>query len=1278
MTAALALSALIGLAMPTGETMVVSANATAATSAVRATLSESSQESPSAPPPAADTPAPDATVPETPAPVTPDTPPPGEDAPGATETPEAVAPDAADPEQAPGAYRLTWSVRNAANALQPGATVRLEGPRASGGANASWGSSRTVPDCTRAPCAATSMDQDPTPGVFVVDRLVSGSSVTLLTEAAMRQRFRITPLTAPSGNSWTSPASREIPALSSGQQHLPSPNPWASPTYDFGVLRVQQIQQSGLSCEVDNLYSMSADGQMKHVTVDPGRTSGVVANIGPKATSTGNPHFNGLAIGPSGTDVYAFNRLTSDSRVYKFDVRANSWSETRARINIGRDTMLIAGAVDPVGTYWAGGYTASNALDLWAMSDDGLRMERRGRVDLSEWASSNGNGDFSFDSEGNLYIARGLNVGTDLDIFRVDAADLAGGTGTELIPVSGRLPTVSSPFQAVSGIAYDSRGALFIGGGDSVGIVTLPATEEIPRALTLRGTRLNSSDLAACGFPPTVKLQKELPEGRAKSADQFKLEMKVAGETIGEAQTSGGASGVQPDAVGPVPVTSGAKVELSESAVGGASLAGYASSWSCVAAGEEIAAGQGSSGSVTIPEMPRGSEVLCTIRNTPVSAQKAASPESGTVVEGGSVVRYDLTLDNSAGEGPVVADYWDALSDVLDDAVFVDSAGNPTASQRPDVVTSGGITFSAAQDWDPQDKWLRMRGSIAAGDTGTLSFSVRVLPNAQDAEAREGAKDPQGYFLRNRLVRGTGGNTPPAVPKTCEPGLCTEHPVSAWTVSKDSLPTDGALLYKGGNVFYKVTAEKLNAEAPLAGLVLQDDLTHVFKSAGWAPGATPPAGALSQGLYLFNASGRSVGLDGAPNTGSAGEYSSVRDLAQPEERNIAPGGAPEDRRWILSSGEELNLPAEAVRAEMWFAVQAGESPAGIPDPGAWTAEGKTPVTGWQLVNYATGSAQQISGDFDPNACVTGTDVPNTALAPDADPAGDDDFPAQCQVRQQLSQNSFTIRKDAGGLGVAGLAGDPAWGSDTTGLWDMVGQQFEIRDSVNGKPSAYPSVQLCRTDYDPAKGWNGDWVSPAAAADASRWDFGDGESATQRAILDWNNANPGDTRPVCGTVSESGAGAQTGRWLSEGLGAGDYWLVETKAPNAQISQATLERRPVPGVQKLAEAIPFTVWPEANGPTVGGGVQGRGQLEVGHSSGSLVERCDTASAVADRPTACVDPAGYFMVVKDPAPAPLPLTGGQWLALLGAAGALVLLGSLAAIVWHRRRAAAESQVA
>ncbi|KIP52088.1 DUF7927 domain-containing protein [Leucobacter komagatae] len=782
-----------------------------------------------------------------------------------------------------------------------------------------------------------------------------------------------------------------------------------------------------LVCEADNIYSVSTTGQLKHIQVAENRLSARVRNVGSPGPGPGNPNYNGLAIAPSGEVAYAYNRNATPTRIYRFNVASGTWVDTRATIAQGDGVTLIGGATDPDGTYWVGGFASSNAFEMWAMDEEGRPATRKGRVDLRNWPSPNANGDIAFDSLGNLYIVRGLQNRTDLEVFRVDAADLAEGTGTEWVSASAKLPTSQGSIASINGIAYDSRGVLYFGGTGGLGYVNLPASTEAPVSLALSGDTWQTTDLASCSFPPTVKLEKDLPDGRVAEADQFTLELLSEDLVLGSNGTTGNEPGVQAETVGPIPATSGTEITLREAPRGSTLPGNYSSSWLCSVEGEPIASGEGARGSFVVPFMRQGGEILCGFKNSIVQAEKTAAPASGTSVNPESIVRYSLTLDNSTGEGPAVADFWDSLSDVLDDAIFVDPEGNPTPANDPAVTTSGGINYSSSRDWDADGQWLRMRGTVAAGEVGRMTFAVKVRSNSDDAAGREASDSPQGYFLRNKLVRGEGGDIPPKLPETCEPGQCTVHPVNAWTVSKTSVPGASSTVYRGGNVHYGISAEKVNPETSLEGLTLQADITQVLKTAGWAPDAIAANGALARGVYLFNAAGRSIGLDGVPNTPGENEYLPVQDIQPPEERDDSSEGRAAESRWIVRSGDPITLPAEAVRAEMWFAVQAAETPAGIPSPEAWAADGQTPSTGWTFVSYATGMAQSGSVALAPNECVTGVDIPNTALAPNGPQPADAAFPARCQTENTLTRNFFSIRKDAGGAGRLRTLGRPQVG-----------------------------------------------------------------------------------------------------------------------------------------------------------------------------------------------------------------------------------------------------------
>ncbi|XPP27715.1 MAG: hypothetical protein ACNYNX_05885 [Leucobacter sp.] len=1185
---------------------------------------------------------------------------------------------------------MTFAVRDTLGNPVGGATVQIQGPKtASGTTNANWGGDgaiRTVVDCVSAPCAAASLDQDPAPGFFKVDRVVGGGSPVYVSS---NNRYRLRPATtgAPSGYSWeTSTAWVGIPGETNDSSLGPAANAW---TFDGTTLSYAfpdlVVEPYAAYCAAGWVYGISDTGQMLQIS-----PTGVVTPKG-SASGVSGAQFNGLGIGQGGTVIYAFNRNSANAaqgRVYHYDTATGTWSAIPSGntwdIN-SSNLALVAGGVSPEGTYYAGGFeNPAGDFRIWSLNAAGTAMVSNGYLDLDSYD----NGDLTFDGEGNMYLIRGRFTGdtTLTTVFRVAGADLLAAAGTsDPIPYTVLL-SQTSVVAGINGATYDASGRLYLGTASQLHHVSLPGTPLNTTQVTLSGTTFSSTDLASCSMPPMVKLQKELPDGRVVAADQFTLEMRVGGTvtgsgssatitggtSLGTATAASPASGVQSQVVGSFPIISGRTITFREAFANGASAANYASGYVCTIDGQPmtpVVQGAATAGSLTVPGMSEGKLILCTFKNSILRASKAATPVSGALVEPDGIVTYTLTFDNTAGLGAATVQHRDHLSDVLDDAFFVNAGGTQVAA--PVVTTTGGVTST----WDAANQRINIGGTVAAGATGTLSFRVRVPPNQTDAQSRESSAG--GYLLRNYLTR----NTVTVPPSSCVPSTpagCTEHPINAWKVDKGSLPADGARLHIGGNAHYRITASKLNGATSLKQLVLTDDLTHVFKTAGWAPDAAVPNGALPHGVYLFNAANQTIDLAGVV---TAIQPTAVQDVTTP----ALTGG-----RWILTSGTPIDVPAQAVRVEMWFAVQAGERPSvsghpqgipyGTPDPWEGASE---PQSGWKFVNYATGAATTGIANtvFNPNRCVTGTNIPDTSISPTAPQPADTGFPAQCRVQHELSANYFTIRKDAGGQGVAGLANDPVWDPDPTGLWNMIGHEFEIRDDVSGAPSSYPSVKLCRTDYDPTvgAGWDGQWISPALAGDPGRWDWGEG-STTLANLKAWNNAHPANQLPLCGLLYPISSGSQEGRWRSENLGsesdtvAGRYWLVETRAPDQQTrTDATQGVRDVPGVQLLAEPVPFVIWPEEGTPIDSQSWHGRSQLDVSDGAGGFLGRCDPSATVAARPTACVNPTGYLLIVKDAAPLPLPLTGGLWLGILTGGGALVLLAALSGALWWRRRGSA-----
>lgn len=676
-----------------------------------------------------------------------------------------------------------------------------------------------------------------------------------------------------------------------------------------------------------------------------------------------------------------------------------------------------------------------------------------------------------------------------------------------------------------------------------------------------------------------------------------------------------------------------------------------------------------------------GNDITCTFTNIArvpkVETSKEVFDADGAIiawnssVSEGDSLSYRLTFDNRGASG-ISIDYRDYLGDVLDDASFVDGSvqiSDGQESSYPSSIADPGIAVT--EQLNQPDAQLEITGIVPGGQIRTVWYQVEVLPNAESSEERENQAgnnpdDPNnrmGYVLRNYLLEAEETlNQACQEPATGEDSNCTVNPIPAWTMEKDSRPADGARLHKGGNTHYQITATKINDATTITDLVFEDDLTHVFNTAGWAPNAAVPGGALQRGIYFFNAEDQSLDADGNP-IGSVAVPSAAFDASS----GYVPDPELEGGRWLLRT-LPVTLPENAVRAEMWFAVEAGNRPANIPP--SWP-ENSEPLFGSRYVNYARA---QVGDGLAPNQCgIASTVVPDTsAAATDADPV-DSRIPESCWVIHQMSDNYFTIRKDARGAGIEFPDSVSGWG-DGTGLTNMVGHEFEIRDDLGGQPSEYPSVKLCREEYHPST-WNGDFISGGTPD----WEE---NSATLAAIIEHNNGLvTGEPElPLCGIFYPQGtfggqehAGGQDGRWRSEYLSDGDYWLVETKAPNQQINNSGTEQRQVPGVQLLTQPIAFRVWPEADGPFFGPqdpqqSMEGRGQLDI---VGLEQQRCSPGAPVGERPIACVNPTGYLMLVQDVVPISMPFTGGRGTSWITYTGAGLLLSALIGVwLWRRHR--------
>lgn len=391
-------------------------------------------------------------------------------------------------------------------------------------------------------------------------------------------------------------------------------------------------------CGPGYVYGVTSAGQIRAVA--PG---GAVSNLG-SPVAQANMQMNGLGIGAGGSTVFAYHRSTDTlgATVYRFDVNTGSWSSTGAAVNsstLNQPAVFVAGAVDlGTGRYYIGGYTptgnSTRSFQLWEYNPATNAITYKGRIATDTGSTAAANGDMDFDANGNLFVVRGS--GSTATIYSVTAANLASANGG--IIASSVSNTVNNTTSNVNGVAFDADGKGYLSSGDIVQSYDMPGWSN-PKTVVSSNFG-GSTDLASCGSPPTITIEKFVEGGRVASSDQFGLSLRQGsanGTVIGTATTTGNANGQQPDRVGPLPTVRNVELHFAETASGTTTLSNYASSYRCLVDGVQTVQGTGTAGKITIPSS--GQAVECRFYNSPLIAQvnvhkqvtdsKGESPQPG-------------------------------------------------------------------------------------------------------------------------------------------------------------------------------------------------------------------------------------------------------------------------------------------------------------------------------------------------------------------------------------------------------------------------------------------------------------------------------------------------------------------------------------------------------------------------------------------------------------------------------------------------------------------------
>lgn len=125
-----------------------------------------------------------------------------------------------------------------------------------------------------------------------------------------------------------------------------------------------------------------------------------------------------------------------------------------------------------------------------------------------------------------------------------------------------------------------------------------------------------------------------------------------------------------------------------------------------------------------------------------------------------------------------------------------------------------------------------------------------------------------------------------------------------------------------------------------------DNLSEVLTVAGFVQDEE------SNGIYFFDGSGATLEVPVGANAESA-PNGGIPD-APIKGAGIPEPIADDDQRWILSN-DPINVPQNAVRAELWFSVAVAEN------------AGPPPLLDTEFTNYATATAVSLP----PQRCATG-------------------------------------------------------------------------------------------------------------------------------------------------------------------------------------------------------------------------------------------------------------------------------------------------------------------
>jgi hypothetical protein len=403
--------------------------------------------------------------------------------------------------------------------------------------------------------------------------------------------------------------------------------------------------QTGSGTNNGILNALTISGMAGTTPVPAAQVSNGIPNSSP----------NALGISAGGTAAWALapNSPTVSGSTLTFTLRdynplTSTWTAHTAVVNTAgvlppgvmasSISSIVAGAVDPLSGnfYWAFYANSTSGSPRGSLTFFGWNTTTNTSLgvvatstlpQVGTLPSGGANGDFAFDSQGNVYVVS--SIGTNAALGRIPGPlPTTPQTSPPALPMTNMATYPNPNSNAYNGIAFDNTGSLYLeySSGSQTAILKVDpatgATQAGPAVVNYTGTGGTiGTDLGACAVPPVMELKKNVVN-RQRPTDQFNLSITGGGITGGNtATTSGTATGVQAAVAGPVVRTPSTTYTFTETAAGTTNLANYTTTWQCVddafdRLGGAVASGTGQSFQLTLGPGEAGQFLVCTFTNT--------------------------------------------------------------------------------------------------------------------------------------------------------------------------------------------------------------------------------------------------------------------------------------------------------------------------------------------------------------------------------------------------------------------------------------------------------------------------------------------------------------------------------------------------------------------------------------------------------------------------------------------------------------------------------------